>query len=394
MAQVVLKPGHVRPIHTGHPWVFKQAIARVEGGPAPGEEVAVVDPSNRILGRGFYSPASAIPVRLFTQEDRPVDADLIRGRFHVAVKNRHALELPSDETNAYRLVHGEGDALPGLIVDVLGDVVCVQLNTFGIKQREGLIFDCIQEALRPRAILDRTSALAAKIEGVAAGQGVVRGRDVSELTFKERGFEYVLPLEVQQKTGFYMDQRSLRARVEKLARYGTVLDAYSFVGSFALAAARGGAKHVTAVDQSAIALEVAGETAIRNNLRDRIEVTRGDALAAFEDASKHGGMDLVLCDPPKLAPSKAKLEVALTGYRKIARAACRATKPGGLLVFSSCSGAVGLADLTRALAFGARDDNLRATVLEQHIQAPDHPVPAAFPEGLYLKSLIARIDRL
>ena len=393
MARVLLKPGHVRPVYSGHPWVFQQAVAKVEGGPAAGDEVTVVEPQGRVLGRGFYSPTSAIPVRLFTHDDRPVDASLFRGRFQRALALRSMLGLPNASTNAYRLVHGEGDGLPGLIVDVFGEVAAVQLNTSGIKRREGLIFDAIHELVSPKAIIDRTSETAARMEGVPAGTGVVRG-DVSldSLRFRELGFEYDLPLSMGQKTGFYLDQRELRARIERLAKGRTVLDAYAFVGSFGLAAARGGATRVRVVDQSAIAVELAAETARKNGLHERMEMVKMDAVAAMESAANHEPFDLVLCDPPKLAPSRAKLDAALNAYRKVARAACRATKPGGILVLSSCSSAVNFHELVRALAHGARDANLRATVLEEQIQAPDHPVPAAFPEGLYLKSVIARID--
>ncbi|MBL8744385.1 MAG: class I SAM-dependent rRNA methyltransferase, partial [Myxococcales bacterium] len=131
MARVLLKAGHVRPVYSGHPWVFRQAIAKIEGNPGPGDEVSVVEPQGRVLGRGFFSQSSAIPVRLFTHEDRSVDASLFRARLTRALKHRAELGLPSADTNAYRLVHGEGDGLPGLIVDVFGDVAAVQLNTSG-----------------------------------------------------------------------------------------------------------------------------------------------------------------------------------------------------------------------------------------------------------------------
>lgn len=393
MARVVLKPGHVRPVHTGHPWVFQQAVGRVEGGALAGDEVSVFDPQGRFLGRGLYSPKSAIPVRLFTRSDRPIDGALVRERFARAIELRRELGLPASDTDAYRLIHGEGDGLPGLIVDVLGDVVSVQLNTVGIARREGIVYTAIEEALSPRAILDRTGEIAARIEGVEVGRGVVRGdTTVDALRFRERGFSFEVPLTLGQKTGYYLDQRALRGRVEALADGRTVLDAYSFIGSFALAAARGGAKHVVSVDESALVAEVAAETARRNGLVDRVEIRRGDAMAALEHAANEGGYDLVLCDPPKLAPSRGKRDAALVAYRRLARSACAATKPGGLLVLSSCSGVISHEDLVRALAIGARDANLGALVLERHVQAADHPVPAAFPEGLYLKSVIARVE--
>jgi len=394
MSIVLLKPGHVRPVFAGHPWVFQQAIASLSGGPIAGDDVQVVDPTGKVLGHGLYSPRSAIAVRMFSRTDRPVDAALFRERILRAKRLRESLGLPRlGETNGYRLVHGEGDLLPGLIVDVLGDVAAVQLNTLGVKQREGVIFEALHEVLGPRAILDRTSESAARMEGVQAGSGVVRGdAKVDRLTFMERGFSYDLPISIGQKTGFYFDQRELRARVEAHARGKTVLDAYSFVGAFSLAAARGGARRVVAVDQSAVAVELAAEISRRAGYEKIIETVKQDAVRALDDASAEGGFDIVLVDPPKLAPSRAKLEAALNAYRKIARAACRATKPGGLLVMSSCSGAVAVEDLIRALALGARDANLDATVLERHVQASDHPVPSAFPEGLYLKSVIASVD--
>ncbi len=392
MARVVLKAGHVRPVFTGHPWVFRQAVAHVDGSCSAGDEVIVADPQGRVLGRGFYSETSAIAVRLFTHRDDPVDAALLRDRIHRAFAQRKQLGLPAEETNAYRLVHGEGDGLPGLIVDVLGDVAVVQLNTVGIRRREGLVYDAIDEIVRPRAILDRTSESAARVEGTPAGQGIVRGEaSIDTLRFRERGLAFEVPFSLAQKTGFYLDQRGLRARAEALAKGRTVLDAYAFVGAFSVAAARGGAKKVVAVEQNPLACEVAAETARRNGFSGVVSVEKQDAVHAMEHASRGGGFDLVLCDPPKLAPSRAKVDVALAAYRKVCRAACRAVVPGGLVFVSSCSAAVGFAELTRALALGAREANLRATILEEHIQSPDHPAPAAFPEGLYLKSLVARV---
>jgi 23S rRNA (cytosine1962-C5)-methyltransferase len=399
MAVVTLKPGHVRPVWTGHPWVFAQAIARVQGGAIAGDEVDVVDPHGTLLGRGLYAPKSAIPVRIFTREAVPIDGAFIRHRIEKALAHRRDLGLPSHtpghETDAYRLVHGEGDGLPGLTIDVLGDVVAVQLGTIGWKRREGTVLQTIEALLGPRAIIDRTPAAIAKLEGFEPGEGVVRGdTSVDKLTFRERGLSYKIPLSLGQKTGFYMDQRALRARVEQLSHGHRVLDAYSFVGAFGMAAARGGATDVLSVDASAVALEVGAENARENGLGSRIRFVREDARVAFEQASSKGGFDLVMCDPPKLAPSRAAKDGALGAYRKLASLACRATKPGGVLVFCSCSAAVSLDDLTRALAFGARDARMNAIVFDRHFQGADHPVPAAFPEGLYLKCLLARVTTL
>jgi len=397
--RVTLKAGHVRPVFFGHPWVFQQAIDRIEGGPQAGDEVEVVDPQGNLLGTGLFSPKSAIAVRLFTRLSQPIEGDLLRRRMTAAKDLRAAIGLPSRErgreTTGFRLVHGEGDRLPGLIVDVFGDVVAVQMNTIGIKRREGIVFEVLHELLAPRAILDRTPESVKRLEGFTPSSGIVRGdASLEKVSFVERGFRFDLPTTAGQKTGYYFDQRELRDRVERIARGKSVLDTYSFVGGFALAAARGEANEVLAVDESAEAVALGAEISHANGLGDRISFVRQDSLRALGDASSKGGYDLVLCDPPKLAPSRANKDAALQSYRKIARASARATKADGTLVFSSCSGAVSMEDLVRIVATGAADARMQATVLERCTQGPDHPVPAAFPEGLYLKSVIVHLSPL
>ena len=395
MASVVLKPGHVQPVWAGHPWVFAQAVERIEGGAQGGDEVEVKDARGNFLGRGLYSPGSAIPVRIFTRErDRRVDAKLLGARLEAAIERRRALGLPSAETNAVRLVHAEGDELPGLVVDQLGDVLSVQFGTLGMKRRETPILDALERLVSPRAIVDRTSERAAKSEGFTAGQGVVRGDStLSHFEVSERGLRFRIPLELGQKTGFYVDQRDLRARAAELSVGRRVLDTYAFVGTFALGAARAGATEVLAVDQSALALTVAADAAILNGLEGKVRFECEDSVVALDRAGKHGGYDLVICDPPKLAPTRAARARALGMMRRLAGQAARATRPGGLLVLCSCSAAIGLPELTRALSLGSTDVGLRAIVLERFFQGADHPVPAAFPEGLYLTSLIAEIGK-
>jgi 23S rRNA (cytosine1962-C5)-methyltransferase len=390
-ATVRLKAGHVQPIWVGHPWVYAQAVDRVEGGATSGDEVAVVDPRGNLLGRGYYSPGSAIPVRLLVRDPTTrLDAAFFRARLERALALRASLGLPSDQTTGFRLVHAEGDGLPGLIVDRYGDVLAVQFGTVGMKQREALVFEALSSLLSPRAIVDRTSAQTAKTEGFAPGSGTVRGAAPEALEFVERGMRFRIPLELGQKTGFYFDQRALRGRIEQLAHGARVLDAYSYVGAFAIAAARGGAREVSAVDESAFAVEVGAECAAANGVGDRVRFAKEDARRALAEA--HGSFDLVIADPPRLAPTRGARDQALVAYGKLAENACRATRPGGLVVFCSCSAAVDLAALTRALATGATRANLHATVLERWFQGADHPVPAAFGEGLYLKALIARVD--
>ena len=392
---VTLKPGHVQPVWAGHPWVYAQAIDRLEGGAAAGDEVAVKDGRGNFLGRGLYSPGSAIPVRLFVRDEKtPIDGALFAERIARAISRRSALGLPSRETNAFRLVHAEGDALPGLVVDRFDDVLCVQFGTIGIKRRAGSLLDELGRLLAPRAIVDRTSPRAAKLEGFEAESGVVRGDATLEaLEFVELGARHRIPLELGQKTGFYLDQRPLRERVQALSHGRRVLDAFAYVGAVAIAAARGGATEVHATDTSALALEVLAENAALNELKGKIHVERADAHDVLALAGSRGGYDLVVCDPPKLAPTRAKKTRALQSMRRLAAAGCRATRPGGLFALSSCSAAIDLEELTRAAALGARDVGATPLVIERLFQGPDHPVPAAFPEGLYLHTLILEVNR-
>jgi 23S rRNA (cytosine1962-C5)-methyltransferase len=387
--RITLKPGHIQPVWAGHPWVFAQAVAKVEGGPEPGDEVVVCDTKGEPLGRGLYSPQSAIVVRLFTRDaEQALDEAFFAARITRARERRTAQALPAADTTGFRAVNAEGDGLPGLVVDVLGDALSVQWGTVGLARRAPLLLDVLTQCFRPRAIVERTSRKIAQQEGFEARGGVQRG-DAALDTFRflENGLRYDIPLTLAQKTGFYFDQRPLRARVEALSRGRRVLDTYCYVGSIALGAARGGASEVVAVDTSGSALEVAARVAQQNGLAHKVRYLEADALGELERAP--GAFDLVVCDPPKLAPNRTAAIKALSGMRRLCAAACRALSDGGSLVLSSCSAAIGHTDLARALALGARDVGREATVLERLFQGTDHPVPAAFPEGLYLSSIIA-----
>lgn len=395
---VTVKAGHVQPLWAGHPWVFRQAVERLDDGLVAGDEVIVVDPHGKILGRGLYSPSSAIAVRLFTSQGKvAIDGTLLRERLAraVALRRGHGLadERPGKETTGYRLVHGEGDGLPGLIVDAFGETLVVQFGTAGLKRLENEIADALTEVVGPKAIIDRTPVNVARQEGFTLAEGdqrMVRGDAPPHLSFMERGLTYELPIDVAQKTGFYFDQRPLRNRIEALSRGSRVLDACCYVGPIAMAAARGGAKEVWAVDTSVKAIEAGKASAALNGLEVRFEAT--ESQKAFKTAADDGGWDIVICDPPKLAKKRKHKGKAGGGYRKLAAAACAATAPGGLLALCSCSAAVGMDALQRQLALGARDVGRHAIVVDRCFQGADHPVPAAFPEGLYLKVLIARVE--
>jgi 23S rRNA (cytosine1962-C5)-methyltransferase len=393
VGRVTLKSGHVRPLFCGHPWVFQQAIAETQGSPQSGDEVSVFDPRGNLLGRGLWSSRSAIAVRMFTRNDVPIDGALLRARIERARALRVRLGLPSPETTAYRLVHGEGDGLPGLIVDVLGDVLVVQYGIAGMWRRHDLIQAILTSMFHPRAIIDRTTEKASKQEGFELGPTIAHGDPtLEELHFLERGIRYSVPLTLGQKTGFYVDQREIRARIATLARGKTVLDAYCYIGGFGLAAAKAGATDVLSVDESATAIATGALNARLNGLSEVMRFEKQDAIRAMEDASRTGGFDIVVCDPPKFSPTKQHRDAAINQYTRLARSACRATKLGGFLLFCSCSSAISADELLRAVAIGSSDVRMSTTLVERHIQGPDHPVLSAFPEGLYLKALLLRVD--
>ncbi len=396
---VHLRPGHVQPVWTGHPWVFAQAIARIDGDPHEGDEVRVLDPRGNFLGRGFYSPKSAIPVRILSRDA----SDALTGEFFAhrlrdaATWRRSLLGLPGADTDGFRLVHAEGDGLPGLIVDQYADVLAVQFLTIGMKRRAPEILEALVAATGAASIVEVASARHQKLEGFEVREGLVAGRPIERLTFRERNFEFDLPAPgatgaAGQKTGYYFDQRETRAVSEQLAAGRTVLDLYSYAGGFGLACARGGAKHVISVDSSALAIDCGVQAANRAGVSERVEWIRGDARRVMNQFDvDERRFDFVVLDPPKLASTARDLEEARGQYRKINAAAMRLVAPGGLLLSCSCSQAVTGGDFVRTLSISARDVRRDLTVLRWLGQPPDHPVPSAFPEGRYLKCVLARV---
>jgi 23S rRNA (cytosine1962-C5)-methyltransferase len=395
MATVKLRAGHVQPVWAGHPWVFAQAIADVDGAPAAGDVVSVADARGQVIGRGYWSPSSAIPVRILARDEQdPLDsASLARRIEDAAAWRKQLLHLPSAETTGFRLIHAEGDRLAGLIVDVYGDVAAVQLLTIGMKLRESDLFGTIARVSGARTIVEVSSERSQRLEGFEVKTQVVRGPDATALRFRERGFELEIDLDVAQKTGWYFDQRENRARVEQLASGKRVLDAFSYVGGFALAAARGGAERVVAIDSSAPAIAAGAALARHHRLDERIEMLRGDVRRVLpEMAQKQERFDLVILDPPKLAPTARHLEQGRKAYRRLNASGLRLVRSGGVLVSCSCSASMRPDDFLRTIALAARDAQREVTLFHLGEQGPDHPVPASFPEGRYLKCAMLRVS--
>lgn len=392
MPSVTIKTGRVQPIWAGHPWVYAQAIESQQGTLTPGCEVDVVDGKGNLLGRGLWSPGSAIAVRLFTRKNVPIDATLLRARLEAAQNLRRDLDLPNNETTAYRLVHGEGDGLPGLVVDVLGRQVSVQLGTIGLWQRREEVFALLRNLLHPDVIHNRTPERLAKLEGFSIADAAAQNPSQGFLRFAELGVRYTIPYELQQKTGYYCDQRPLREWLRSRAEGRKVLDTFSYVGSLGLCAALGHAKHVDCVERSGPAVEASKQLVADNELT-QVDVHQADVTEFMRELPNHS-YDLTICDPPKLASNKKGVDNGIRKLRGLVSEACRVTASGGEVVLCSCSAAIKHAELSRAMALGAQDAGYQVTVTHRFSQGPDHPVLAGFSEGEYLSTLVGRVTKL
>lgn len=392
---VQLAAGKDKPVRQLHPWVFSGAIKETHGAPKPGEVVEVVDARGDWLARGYYNPKSQIVVRILTWEhDERVDREFWARRLMAAAQMRDALDLTRD-TTGYRLAFAESDRLPGLIVDRYDDWLSVQFLTLGVDAWKGTLVELLSELFHPVGIVDRSDPVARRQEGLRAESGLLAGRmPPEELQIIEHGLRFPVDLLGGQKTGFYLDQRENRRLVARLAHGKRVLNAFSFTGAFAVHALAGGALHVTNVDTSFEALGGA-ETALRLNQFDpdaQAEGIHGDVFQVLRGLRDEGRQfDMVILDPPKFARSKADLDGAARGYKDINLLGMRLLAPGGILATFSCSGLVTL-DLFQKIVFGASIDAGRtAQVVARLTQASDHPLLLTFPEGEYLKGLLARM---
>jgi 23S rRNA (cytosine1962-C5)-methyltransferase len=400
MPTIRVKMQHAPPLRAGHPWVFAQAVERIEGVPETGSVVDVKDSSGGFIGRGFYSQGSSIPVRLLvTKPDQPLDNELLERRLEEAIALRRDFGLPSEETTGYRLVNAEGDSLAGLTVDRFGEALVVRFATTGMATRAEAICDMLADLLKPKAIYEAKGDENQAREGLKVQGGLLRGRDQKLWSFRENGLELTSELPGGQKTGFYFDQRDNRARVAALAKGRRVLDLYCYTGGFSLAAARAGATEVVGVDTSAVALLAAEEHRTRNDLRATVRFVRSDAKKILDQIhrKKEGSLglgerfDLVVLDPPKLMTSQRSRDQARRAYRALNSAALRAVAPGGLYLACSCSGRMSVDEFLRLLGLASGDIGRTTTVLEVRGAGADHPSPPAFEPGRYLKCVLLKV---
>ena len=395
MAEVLLKPGREKSVGLRHPWLFSGAIERIEGEADDGEVVDVVSASGEWLARGYLNRRSQITVRLLTWDaEERIDRRFWQRRLERAMAGRAALSA-DPETTAYRLVHAESDGLPGLVVDRYGDWLVAQFLTLGIERQKEAIVELLMELVSPRGIYERSDVEVRRKEGLEPRRGPLAGEEPPPLVeVLESGLRFNVDIIGGQKTGFYLDQRENRRRVAAYAAGREVLNAFAYTGAFAVYALAAGAKHVTNVETSYKALELAERNLALNGFDpDRqAEQIAGDVFAVLRDFRETGRrFDLIILDPPKFARTKGQVQAATRGYKDINLLALQMLPPGGILATFSCSGLVS-EDLFQKVVFGAGVDAGRdVQLLERLGQPPDHPVLLSFPEGAYLKGFICRV---
>ena len=389
MKSIRLRPGKERSLQRQHPWVFEGSIAR--GSADPGETVRVEDADGHFLAWGAYSGSSMIRVRAwsFLEAERIAPAFFER-RIARALSLRARLPIHS---NAVRLVHGEADGLPGLIVDRYGDTLCAQFLSAGVERWKPALADALLAATGCTRLYERSDASVRTLEGLLAVSGWLRGDGSTELTIEEHGWKLTLDVEGGHKTGFYLDQRDNRALLGRWVQERgcqRVLNAYCYTGGLSIAALAGGAAHVTSVDSSGPALErVRAHVALNGFDASRNECVDADVNAFLRSSLAAGRrFDAIVLDPPKFASSAAHAERAARAYKDINRLALTLLEPGGLLFTFSCSGGVS-ADLFHKIVAGAAiDAGVDGVIVARLGAAPDHPQTLFFPEGEYLKGLL------
>jgi 23S rRNA (cytosine1962-C5)-methyltransferase len=384
-----LREGKERSLRRGHPWVFEGSIDR--GWANAGETVRLEAHDGSFLAWGAYSPSSSIRVRAWSfDEAERIDHAFIKRRVARAVALRARLGIDSD---GVRLVHGEADGLPGVIVDRYADTLSAQFLAAGAERWKEAIADALLAATGLTRLYERSDSGVRTLEGLPAREGWLRGEGPTEVAIREHGWRLTVDIAHGHKTGFYLDQRDNRARFAQwVGQMGLrrALNCYSYTGGFSVAALTGGAAEVTSVDSSAPALQRAAAHVALNGLdAARHRVVDADVNEHLRAQLKEGAQyDAIVLDPPKFAPSAAHAERAARAYKDINRLALRLLAPGGLLLTFSCSGGIGAELFHKIVAGAAADAGVDGAILHRLEASPDHPATLRFPEGEYLKGLV------
>lgn len=386
-----LKEGKERSLQRRHPWIFDSAIAK--GGGDAGETVRVESHDGQFLAWAAFSPASKIRARAWSFDaSQRIDAAFFAAAVHQAIAARSRFAIASD---SLRLVHGESDGLPGLIVDRYGDTLVAQFTSAGVERWKAVIADALLAATGLTKLYERSDASSRQLEGLQPVTGWLRGEGPTELTLHEHDWRLTLDVATGHKTGFYLDQRDSRHKFSQYARrlgFQRVLNCYCYTGGFTVAALAGGAGQVTSIDSSGPALARArAHVALNGFDAARAEFLDADVNASLRRFIQEGRtFDAIVLDPPKLAPTAAHAERAARAYKDINRLAFKLLEPAGVLFTYSCSGGISADLFHKIVASAAIDAQVDGYITERLGGAPDHPMTLVFPEGEYLKGLVVQ----
>ena len=394
MAIATIKTERLKSLKRRHPWVFSGAVARIKGTAQPGETVDILSERGEFLGRGAYSPASQIALRVWSfDEQEEIGPVFFRNLLERAWELRRSLRLEPGLT-ACRLVNAESDGLPGVVIDRYGETLVCQFSSAGAEWWRETIVEQLEELTRPKTIYERSDLEVRTKEGLAPRCGLLFGVEPPDLVeIGEGGCRYLVDVRRGHKTGFYLDQRHNRQLAAGFAHGAEVLNVFSYSGGFTVQALKGGANQVVQIDASATALELARRNILLNGFDPSAVIDLcGDAfqlLRRFRDEGRR--FDLIILDPPKFAESRHQLPGACRGYKDINLLAFRLLRPGGTLFTFSCSGMLEPDLFQKIVADAALDAGRQAVIVTRLFQGEDHPVGLNFPEGSYLKGLICRV---
>jgi len=385
-----LKADRDGPVKRRHPWVMSGSVSHVTNDPQPGDTVLVVSASGDELGVASYSPFSTIRARMWSFDPTTnVDESFVGDLVTRSVERR---EWYAGLESTARLVFGDADDLPGLVVDRYGEVVVMQITAVGIEKWRDTVADLLFALPGVNCVYERSDGDDRKREGLDERVGVARGSLPAEVFARENGFTFAVDVESGHKTGFYIDQRNARMLIPQLAVGARVLNVFGYTGSFSVIANRSGAESVTTIDSSAPSLELTRLNARLNDTEpgELIVGDAGEQLRRMRD--RRAEFDLIILDPPKFAPTHKNLDRASRAYKDVNLLGAKLLAPGGRLLTFSCSGAVSI-DLFQKIVAGAALDAKRSLSIVQRLGQPvDHPVLLSYPESEYLKGLLLQAN--
>ena len=389
-AGIFLRKSAQNRLESGHPWVYQSDVDYAEGTFEPGDLVDVYNKRRRFVGRGYINPRSQIVVRLLTREQETIDHEFFRRRIETAWRYRQRFV---SEPDYCRLVYGEADFLPGLIVDKFGPYLVLQTLALGIDRHKETIIAVLEQMFSPEGIYERNDVSVRKLEGMDERKGFLRGQFPTLITVQENGIPFYADIENGQKTGFFYDQRENRLTLKPLVRDAEVLDCFCHTGSFAVHAALYGAKSITSIDISEDAIALARRNAERNGVSDRCNFIVANAFDSLRSMSDEGRQfDVVILDPPAFTKSRNNIDGAARGYKEINLRGLRMVRPGGFLVTCSCSYHMDRELFKAVIVEAARDARRQIREVEYRTQAKDHPILPAAPETHYLKFLTLQVQ--